>query len=253
MMITTATPRTAVRTLRGWPLFIVLSLLFHLLLFLLLTRLTPAPSVANHTITPFAVQIETAPAAQVEPAPTPTPAPAAVVKPVAAPPARTATPAPSAAKPALTAPPPAAARTPRVRPEEFDEFDGGTGQRVLDVFPDAGGPINKPSEESDQPELDEESRLQIESLIRTRFADHFHYPALAQHHGWQGEVLLAFRVEPDGTIGAIEVVRSSGYAILDQAAIESMRAIEQLEFAPGLRLQRMLELSMPVIYHLAQS
>ncbi len=244
-----AQPRTTLlRALRGWPLFIVLSLLLHLLLLLLFRQPASVQRVEN-AITPLAVRLEAAPRKPAPPAPpvAPKPVAAAASKPVA-PPASTNT-APAPAKPAVTTPAPVPTPNPWLQPDEFDDFEA-TGQRVLDEFPDAGGPVHKPREEEVSP--DEESRLQIESLIRTRFAGHFVYPPLAQRHNWQGEVVLAFRVETDGTINAIEVERSSGYAILDQAARDSLHAIERLEFTPGLRLRQMLELRMPVVYQLAQ-
>lgn len=263
-MTTAATPRARLRR-RGWPLFIVLSLLLHLLLFVLLTRLMPAEPPATPTIAPIAVQLEvartpeaTAPA-QGKSLPAAAPQPPVPPEP---PPQQEVSAAPVTKPPADTVAPPAAAYNPWLHPEEFDDVEA-TGQRVLDEFPDAGAPMRRPPQVPDEGEApdaepnegeprDEESRLQIESLIRTRFADHFHYPPLAQRHGWQGEVVLTLRVATDGTLSAIEVVRSSGHAILDQAALDSLRAVERIEFTPGMSLRHQLELRMPVIYQLAR-
>jgi TonB family protein len=49
------------------------------------------------------------------------------------------------------------------------------------------------------------------------------YPLLARQRGWEGTVTLRLKVLPDGTVGAAEVVRSSGHAILDTAALEAAR------------------------------
>jgi periplasmic protein TonB len=35
----------------------------------------------------------------------------------------------------------------------------------------------------------------------------------------EGDVLLRLRIETDGSVGAVEVVRSSGHEILDNAAV----------------------------------
>jgi protein TonB len=50
------------------------------------------------------------------------------------------------------------------------------------------------------------------------------YPAIAQRRGWQGDVLLRVRVSPDGRAAGAVVQRSSGYDLLDQAAVEAVRS-----------------------------
>ncbi len=51
------------------------------------------------------------------------------------------------------------------------------------------------------------------------------YPDDALDNNWQGKVYLSFIIDKDGTISDVEVVRSSGYEVLDNAAkyhIETM-------------------------------
>lgn len=55
------------------------------------------------------------------------------------------------------------------------------------------------------------------------------YPKRARKMGWEGTVVLAFSVDADGNVYDIQVVRSSGYPDLDQAAIAALR---QWKFAP---------------------
>ncbi|MBV8977162.1 MAG: energy transducer TonB [Alphaproteobacteria bacterium] len=45
------------------------------------------------------------------------------------------------------------------------------------------------------------------------------YPALARHMGWEGKVVLHLSISPQGIVTAADVVRSSGYDELDQAAV----------------------------------
>jgi len=54
------------------------------------------------------------------------------------------------------------------------------------------------------------------------------YPLLARQHGWEGEVLLAFRVVGDGAIRSVHVARSSGNRLLDQSALEALQHIERV-------------------------
>jgi protein TonB len=58
------------------------------------------------------------------------------------------------------------------------------------------------------------------------------YPTLAVRQGWQGTVLLRVRVLTSGAVESIEVVRSSGKKVLDDAAIHT---VERWVFAPSTR------------------
>lgn len=49
------------------------------------------------------------------------------------------------------------------------------------------------------------------------------YPSLARKRGHEGTVLLRVDVTPQGTAAAVNVVESSGYAALDNAAVETVR------------------------------
>lgn len=49
------------------------------------------------------------------------------------------------------------------------------------------------------------------------------YPVEAVRNGWQGEVLLRIAVAPDGQVSHVSVEKSSGHAILDQAALRAVR------------------------------
>jgi TonB family protein len=49
------------------------------------------------------------------------------------------------------------------------------------------------------------------------------YPDLARQQGWEGTVTLRLEMLADGTVGAVEVARSSGYPLLDTTAQEAAR------------------------------
>lgn len=55
------------------------------------------------------------------------------------------------------------------------------------------------------------------------------YPKKAKQEGREGTVVLAFSVDANGNVFNIQVIRSSGYADLDNAAIT---ALQQWKFAP---------------------
>ena len=56
------------------------------------------------------------------------------------------------------------------------------------------------------------------------------YPQLARQKGWQGTVILKTLVEKDGTCADAAVEKSSGFAVLDQAALN---AVKEWEFSPA--------------------
>jgi len=59
---------------------------------------------------------------------------------------------------------------------------------------------------------------------------HFDYPSVARRRGWQGRVKVGLHVEADGDLSRIHLVESSGYALLDKAAV---RNVTELRSVPG--------------------
>jgi protein TonB len=82
--------------------------------------------------------------------------------------------------------------------------------------------------------------------LQQALARHFRYPLLARKRGWQGEVLLAFRLESDGRILDARIARSSGYRLLDRAALDALGRIKGIDNGA----QQGLTLQLPVIYRL---
>ena len=90
----------------------------------------------------------------------------------------------------------------------------------------------------------------IKSHLYTDLARHFDYPALARRRGWEGRVMLALNVASDGQLQQIRVARSSGFAILDDSALQSLRQVDRIGEAAALLKGRMLAMQIPVIYRL---
>ena len=59
------------------------------------------------------------------------------------------------------------------------------------------------------------------------------YPGTARQRGYEGDVLIAAEIRADGRIGTVRVKRSSGYASLDDSALEAVRA---WRFEPARRM-----------------
>ena len=56
------------------------------------------------------------------------------------------------------------------------------------------------------------------------------YPEIARNRGYEGVVLVAMEILPDGRVGNIKIKKSSGYAILDRSALE---AVKPWKFEPA--------------------
>lgn len=86
--------------------------------------------------------------------------------------------------------------------------------------------------------------------VTVRFREQFRYPRIARQRGWEGHVVLAFRVHADGRITDVEVVESSGRAILDESARQTLIHIQNIpELAEHIE-GGPLELEVPVTYRL---
>jgi protein TonB len=49
------------------------------------------------------------------------------------------------------------------------------------------------------------------------------YPAAARREGQEGTVHLRLEIKPDGRVGKVDVVTSSGFQLLDDAAVAAAR------------------------------
>ncbi|MGE5247856.1 MAG: energy transducer TonB, partial [Verrucomicrobiota bacterium] len=71
------------------------------------------------------------------------------------------------------------------------------------------------------------------------------YPAVARRMGWEGRVIVAFRILQDGTVRDIRVVEGSGHAVLDRSAVEAVRSASPFPQPPAEA-----EIVTPVVYKL---
>jgi len=96
-----------------------------------------------------------------------------------------------------------------------------------------------------------ESKARVISIIYTELSQHFTYPKLAQRRNWQGKVLLSLQVTSTGKIKNVQLSSSSGYGVLDQAAINSLINMGHLPQVSSW-LSYDIDLKIPVIYQLTE-
>ncbi len=94
--------------------------------------------------------------------------------------------------------------------------------------------------------------VRVQSRLLSDIKRHFHYPLLARQRGWEGTVLLGLRVEPDGHLEKIRIERSSGYAVLDHSALNSLHRLGQVAGVSAWLNGRSVDMQLPVIYRLIE-
>lgn len=89
-------------------------------------------------------------------------------------------------------------------------------------------------------------------FARANYADNPRpeYPERARREGWEGTVILRVLVDQEGRFKWIEVSRSSGFVILDGAAVET---VKRWRFHPARYGDRRVEswVKVPIIFRLA--
>ncbi len=88
------------------------------------------------------------------------------------------------------------------------------------------------------------------SLLREQLRQYFLYPPLARKHGWEGRVSIGVKLEPDGSVHPLRIVRSSGYSILDRHAFDTLRRIGSIPQARNWLNGRAYTFELPVRYRL---
>ena len=264
-------PAPRPRTWRRWVLgaFLLLSTLLHGSLLLLPStppvvqaggkpgaiqvRMQPIETVAEPTGQRIARTEKTEqpaesaqPAAAPQPDSTAKPAPAAQPRPVATK-DRTPAPAPEDTAAAASSPAPAAgtpahdpsAATPPAEPPAPEQAVARSKPAAAPAPTRAPDPIPREA-------LQKRLRDQLGDSLRA----HFHYPRIARHRGWEGLVEVGLRVEANGRLSDIRILRTSGYSVLDRAALASVGRIQRLREASQWLGGQHIDLVLPVQYRL---
>ena len=74
------------------------------------------------------------------------------------------------------------------------------------------------------------------------------YPPTARRMGWEGKVVVAFRLLSDGSVRDVRIVQGSGHAALDRGAIDAVRNASPFPRSPGEA-----EIITPVLFILTPS
>jgi periplasmic protein TonB len=112
--------------------------------------------------------------------------------------------------------------TPKKSPNETGPLPFLT-QRYIDELARKGMPAKKPGDDSITLDTDEFKFMSYNRWLTIKIESILRYPELAAVSGYHGMVFIRFDIMKDGSLGAIELLKSSGYKILDDEALRSIR------------------------------
>lgn len=81
--------------------------------------------------------------------------------------------------------------------------------------------------------------------LRNAIMKNIIYPEKARRMGWEGKVVLSFVINETGSIKDVKILKSSGYPVLDEAAMEAIFKINQFQ-----KKQERLIVQLPVEFRL---
>lgn len=168
----------------------------------------------------------TEPPPQTEPPPSPEPPPPEPPVEIPEPPVEPPTPEP---EPPVLEPEPPVAPPPEPPPAVPVTPAPPAPPPIPQAVPPQAPVAPRPPEPSAPP-----SRTQVGGFTEARLQDPFRprYPNLSRLRGEQGVVSLRIEVRPDGTAGAVTILRSSGHVRLDETAVQAAR---KGRYAPARR------------------
>jgi len=85
--------------------------------------------------------------------------------------------------------------------------------------------------------------------LRQRIQEALNYPTTARRRGLAGTVQLEIDLLPSGKVASVIVWSSSSHAVLDEAALDTVRRLSPDPFPPGLQ-SRPLRIRLPIVFEL---
>ena len=90
----------------------------------------------------------------------------------------------------------------------------------------------------------------VRKKLAAYFDEHFYYPSLAVNRGWQGTVKLGLRIESNGKLSQVRIIKTSGYAVLDKAALATLKKVTYINDIEDWLAGSYFDTVLPVKYQL---
>jgi len=86
--------------------------------------------------------------------------------------------------------------------------------------------------------------------VRLRIERHKQYPNAAKTRQLQGAVVIHFLITLDGNVEAVQVTKSSGHSILDQAGLTAVRDAAPFPKPPAELFKSSIPIQVPIVFEL---
>jgi len=146
--------------------------------------------------------------------------------------------------------------TPTVHLQATDMLLTTVSDRVLPVAANPRSRIAAPTpDDARQHTQTDTAAIQnnLLGVLQTELARYLRYPPLARERGWQGTVLVSVAVTARGTLIHARLLRSSGFTLLDEISLASLRRIQNLPFESAWFGPDPVEVILPIRFRLADN
>jgi protein TonB len=125
-------------------------------------------------------------------------------------------------------------------------------RKDIDEFARRGMPEKRPGEDSVTLDTDEFKFISYNRWLKIKVESVLKYPELAAVSGYQGALFIKFDILKDGSLGDVEVLKSSGYKILDDEALRSIRTAAPFQPLPDEWKMERYSIRAAVIFYLGE-
>lgn len=125
-------------------------------------------------------------------------------------------------------------------------------QKDIDQLARKGMPAPKPGDDSVTLDTDEFKFISYNRWLKIKVESNLKYPELAAISGYQGTLFIQFDIMKDGSLGPFQVIKSSGYKILDDEAERSIRSSAPFQPLPAEWKMERYSIRAAVIFYLGQ-
>jgi protein TonB len=140
-------------------------------------------------------------------------------------------------------------------PEIFSSGGIAAGQRPPEIL--RPEPVRVPEQKAKRADETAEPLPMLEEIIfkKAELAEARsplpYYPRIARRNGYEGIVLLNLLVSESGRVESVEIIRSSGYKVLDR---EAVKAVRKWRFVPAEQAGETVasHVEVPVVFRLGE-
>jgi len=94
------------------------------------------------------------------------------------------------------------------------------------------------------------SRMDYLDMVRLKIENHKQYPPFSRQRNIEGVVTVAFTIGPNGFISGLSVVKSSGFASLDDAALLAVNRAAPFLPPPDKYFEQKVRVKVPIAFEL---